>query len=40
MTGFFGILANLSVRLKIAFKVNAVHMRVFTDIALYHLCCI
>lgn len=40
MTGFFGILANLSVRLTIAFKVAAMHMRLFTDIAFYYLYCI
>lgn len=37
MTSFLGILANLSLRLKIAFKVDAMHTRVFTDIALYYL---
>lgn len=37
MTGFFGTLGNLSIRLKLAFRVDAVHMRVSTDIALNYL---
>lgn len=40
MTGFFGTLANLSIRLKLAFRVDAMHVRVFTDTALNYLYCI
>lgn len=40
MTGFFGTLANLSIRLKLAFRIDTVHMSVFTDIALNYLYCI
>lgn len=40
MTGSFGTLANLSMRLKLAFRIDAMHMRVFTYIALNYLYCI
>lgn len=40
MTGFLGTLANLPIRPKLAFRVDAMHLRVFTDIALNYLYCI